>query len=310
MTDRELDAWQQSQIRDTWRVFRIMAEFVEGFEALSRLGPCVSVFGSARTRPGTPYYELGRDVGRQLVEHGYGVITGGGPGIMEAANQGAREAEGVSVGLNIVIPHEQDANPYVDRDKLINFDFFFVRKVMFVKYAQGFIVLPGGYGTLDELFESLTLIQTGKAMRFPVVLMGTSFWGGDGRLVRGGRARGRQHLAGRPRPVQPDRRPRRGGGDHRPLLQGARALAELLARTSGRGRCAASPTGATLQGISEAASRGGPPRRQRLQRAAWPLLETAPDSGTILLGFKNLAPPSDAATTSEIRSAQAKPGRP
>ena len=178
MTDREVAAWQQSQIRDTWRIFRIMSEFVEGFEALSRLGPCVSVFGSARTRPGTPYYEQGREVGRLLVEHGYGVITGGGPGIMEAANQGAREAEGVSVGLNIVIPHEQDANPYVDRDKLINFDFFFVRKVMFVKYAQGFIVLPGGYGTLDELFESLTLIQTGKAMRFPVVLVGTSFWGG------------------------------------------------------------------------------------------------------------------------------------
>ena len=177
MTDREVAAWQQSQIRDTWRIFRIMSEFVDGFDALSRLGPCVSVFGSARTKPNNPYYEMGVEVGRLLVEHGYGVITGGGPGIMEAANKGAREAEGISVGLNIVIPHEQDGNAYVDRDKLINFDFFFVRKVMFVKYAQGFIVLPGGYGTLDELFESLTLIQTGKAMRFPVVLMGTSFWG-------------------------------------------------------------------------------------------------------------------------------------
>lgn len=178
MTARELSAWQQSQLKDLWRIFRIMSEFVDGFETLSNLGPCVSVFGSSRTAPGHPYYEMGVEVGRQLVQHDYGVITGGGPGIMEAANKGAREAGGVSVGLNIVIPHEQEANPYIDRDKLINFDFFFVRKVMFVKYAQGFIVLPGGYGTMDELFESLTLIQTGKSTRFPVILMGTSFWGG------------------------------------------------------------------------------------------------------------------------------------
>jgi uncharacterized protein (TIGR00730 family) len=178
MSARETSTWQQSQVKDLWRIFRIMSEFVDGFETLSRLGPCVSVFGSARTHPDHPHYQLGVEVGRELVRREYGVITGGGPGIMEAANRGAREAGGVSVGLNIVIPHEQTPNPYIDRDKLINFDFFFVRKVMFVKYAQGFIVLPGGFGTLDELFESLTLIQTGKSTRFPVILMGTSYWGG------------------------------------------------------------------------------------------------------------------------------------
>ncbi|CAM3373878.1 TIGR00730 family Rossman fold protein [Rhodothermus bifroesti] len=176
--ENEALIWQQRQIKDLWRIFRIMSEFVEGFETLSRLGPCVSVFGSARTPRDHAYYRLAEAVGRCLVAHGFGVITGGGPGIMEAANKGAREAGGTSVGLNIVIPHEQDTNPYVDRDKLINFNFFFVRKVMFVKYAQGFIVLPGGFGTLDELFEALTLIQTGKATRFPVVLMGTDYWRG------------------------------------------------------------------------------------------------------------------------------------
>ena len=178
MTDREVEAWRKSRVKDLWRIFRIMSEFVEGFETLSELGPCVSIFGSSRTKPEDPYYKMGQAVGEELVEHEFGVITGGGPGIMEAANKGAQEAGGVSVGLNIVIPYEQDANPYVDQDKLIDFDFFFVRKVMFVKYAQGFIVLPGGYGTMDELFEALTLIQTGKSVRFPIVLMGTSFWGG------------------------------------------------------------------------------------------------------------------------------------
>lgn len=178
MTEREVQAWQQSQVKDLWRIFRIMSEFVNGFESLSSLGPCVSIFGSARTKPDSPYYQMADDVGRLLVKSQYGVITGGGPGIMEAANKGAHEAGGVSVGLNIVIPHEQSANPFVDRDKLINFDFFFVRKVMFLKYAQGFIVLPGGYGTLDELFEALTLVQTGKSTRFPVVLMGREFWSG------------------------------------------------------------------------------------------------------------------------------------
>ncbi len=178
MTDQEVSAWQRKQVKDLWRVFRIMSEFVTGFETLSTLGPCVSIFGSARTESNDPAYKMGEAVARELVKRGYGVITGGGPGIMEAGNKGAREAGGVSVGLNILIPHEQYHNPYIDHDKLINFDFFFVRKTMFVKYAQGFIVLPGGFGTLDELFESLTLIQTGKSTRFPVVLMGTQYWGG------------------------------------------------------------------------------------------------------------------------------------
>ena len=174
----ERDLWQESRIKDLWRVFRIMGEFVDGFETMSRLGPCVSIFGSARTKPDHPNYEMAQIVARRLVEAGYGVITGGGPGIMEAANKGARDAGGQSIGLNIVIPHEQASNQYVDYDKLINFNFFFVRKVMFVKYAQGFIVLPGGFGTLDELFEALTLIQTSKSSPFPVVLVGKAFWGG------------------------------------------------------------------------------------------------------------------------------------
>lgn len=178
MTDGEVHTWHQIHTRDMWRIFRIMSEFVDGFDKLSRLGPCVSVFGSARTKPDNPYYKWGEEIGRRLVEREYGVITGGGPGIMEAANKGAREAGGMSVGLNIVVPHEQEGNPYVDRDKSIDFNFFFVRKVMFVKYAMGFIVLPGGFGTMDELFESLTLIQTGKSTKFPVVLVGRDFWGG------------------------------------------------------------------------------------------------------------------------------------
>jgi len=178
MTLRELAEWNAVRARDTWRIFQIMGEFVEGFERMGSCGPSVSVFGSARTPEGHPYYELGRAVGRRLAERGYAVITGGGPGVMEAANRGARDAGGVSVGLNIVLPHEQGTNPYVDPDKAIYFDFFFARKTMFVKYAQGFIVLPGGFGTLDELFESLTLIQTGKTARFPVILMGTEYWSG------------------------------------------------------------------------------------------------------------------------------------
>ncbi|MGB1374415.1 MAG: TIGR00730 family Rossman fold protein [Rhodothermales bacterium] len=172
------DVWQDARIKDLWRVFRVMGEFVDGFETLSEVGPCVSVFGSARTKPGDPYYEMGVEVSKCLVKQGFGVISGGGPGIMEAANKGAHEANGVSVGLNIDLPHEQHNNPYIDKEHLINFDFFFVRKVMFVKYAQGFVVLPGGFGTMDELFEALTLIQTGKSTPFPVVLMGSSFWSG------------------------------------------------------------------------------------------------------------------------------------
>ena len=185
MTPREMLLWQQERVKDTWRVFRIMSEFVEGFERLGSLGPSVSVFGSARTKPGTPYYELGVTVGRTLAEHGYAVITGGGPGIMEAANKGAQEAGGVSVGLNIALPHEQGTNPYVDPDHDLAFEFFFARKTMFVKYAQGYVVLPGGFGTMDELFESLTLIQTRKTARFPVVLMGTDYWSGLLDWVRG-----------------------------------------------------------------------------------------------------------------------------
>jgi uncharacterized protein (TIGR00730 family) len=161
---------------DPWRALRILAEFVEGFDVLSRLGPAVTVFGSARTPPGHPEYELARAVGAGLARAGLTVITGGGPGIMEAANRGAKDGGGFSVGCNIELPHEQSANPYLDLT--IDFRYFFVRKTMFVKYATAFIVFPGGYGTLDELFEALTLIQTGKVSRFPVVLVGTRVWQG------------------------------------------------------------------------------------------------------------------------------------
>jgi uncharacterized protein (TIGR00730 family) len=178
LSDAEREAWQTKSVKDLWRIFRIQSEFVEGFETMAELGPCVSVFGSARTLPEHPYYQLGVSVAEELVTRGYGVITGGGPGIMEAGNRGARNKEGTSVGLNIELPHEQGNNPYIDPDKLINFNFFFVRKTIFVKYSQGFIVLPGGFGTLDELFESLTLIQTRKISPFPVVLMGASYWSG------------------------------------------------------------------------------------------------------------------------------------
>ncbi len=172
------DSWQDARIKDLWRVFRIMGEFVDGFETLSEVGPAVSIFGSARTKPDHPNYLLAEQVASALVRRGFGVISGGGPGIMEAANKGAREAKGVSVGLNIDLPHEQESNPYIDPEHLIDFNFFFVRKVMFVKYAQGFVVLPGGFGTMDELFEALTLIQTHKSTPFPVVLMGSKFWSG------------------------------------------------------------------------------------------------------------------------------------
>jgi uncharacterized protein (TIGR00730 family) len=170
--------WPEIKVSDSWATFKIMAEFVDGFEKMSRIGPCVSIFGSARTKPGTRYYMLAEEIARKLVEAGFGVITGGGPGIMEAGNKGAFEAGGKSVGLNIELPFEQFNNAYVDRDKIINFDYFFVRKVMFVKYAQGFIAMPGGFGTIDELFEALTLIQTNKVARFPVVLVGSEFWAG------------------------------------------------------------------------------------------------------------------------------------
>ncbi len=163
---------------DSWHIFKVMAEFVDGFERLRKIGPCVSIFGSARTLPSDPYYKLGEEIAYKLTKSGYGVISGGGPGIMEAANKGARRAKGKSVGLNIHLPFEQQANPYVDHDKLLNFKYFFVRKVMFMRYAQGFIVLPGGYGTIDELSEALTLIQTMKIAQFPIVLVGHKYWDG------------------------------------------------------------------------------------------------------------------------------------
>ncbi|MBM4017586.1 MAG: TIGR00730 family Rossman fold protein [Planctomycetes bacterium] len=163
--------------QDPWRVFRIMAEFVDGFEAMAQVPPGVSVFGSARARPGQPYYEKAREAGRLIVEAGFSVITGAGPGIMEGANRGAKEAGGESVGLNIILPFEQVANQYVT--KLINFRYFFVRKVMFSKYAVGFVFFPGGYGTMDEFFDTITLTQTGKIHRLPVVLFGADFWGGQ-----------------------------------------------------------------------------------------------------------------------------------
>ena len=177
---RALDSksWNEIKTKDSWQIFKIMSEFVDGYDTLSKIGPCVSIFGSARTREENPYYQLAEEIALKLTQNGYGVITGGGPGIMEAANKGAKNGGGKSVGLNIELPFEQSANLYIDHDKLINFDYFFVRKVMFVKYAQGFIVLPGGVGTLDELFEAITLIQTKKIGKFPIVLVGKSFWRG------------------------------------------------------------------------------------------------------------------------------------
>ncbi len=170
--------WAEIKSSDSWMIFKVMSEFVEGFEKLAKIGPCVTIFGSARVKPNHAYYKTAEEIAFQLVQHGYGVVTGGGPGIMEAGNKGANRAGGKSVGLNIYLPHEQKGNPFIDADKLITFDYFFVRKVMFMKYSQGFIVMPGGFGTLDELTEALTLIQTKKIGRFPIVLVGKKFWSG------------------------------------------------------------------------------------------------------------------------------------
>ncbi|MDT0553802.1 TIGR00730 family Rossman fold protein [Urechidicola vernalis] len=170
--------WNEVKTNDSWAIFKIMAEFVEGYEKLSKIGPCVSIFGSARLRPGHEYYELAERTAYKLSQNGYGVVTGGGPGIMEAGNKGAHRGKGVSVGLNIELPFEQHDNPWIDKDKNLDFDYFFVRKVMFVKYSQGFVVMPGGFGTLDEMFEALTLIQTKKIGAFPIILVGTEFWSG------------------------------------------------------------------------------------------------------------------------------------
>ena len=177
-TEQKHKGWNEIKTNDSWAIFKIMGEFVNGFERMSKIGPCVSIFGSARTRPGHKYYDLAVEVAQKIVEHGYGVITGGGPGIMEAGNKGAHLGGGTSVGLNIDLPFEQHDNPYIDSDKSLDFDYFFVRKVMFVKYSQGFVVMPGGFGTLDELFEAITLIQTRKIDTFPIILVGTDFWGG------------------------------------------------------------------------------------------------------------------------------------
>ncbi len=168
--------WNEIKTNDSWAIFKIMGEFVNGYEKLSKIGPCVSIFGSARTKPDHKYYKLAESIARSIVESGYGVITGGGPGIMEAGNKGAHLGGGTSVGLNIDLPFEQHDNPYIDHDKSLDFDYFFVRKVMFVKYSQGFVVMPGGFGTLDELFEAITLIQTHKIDKFPIILVGTDFW--------------------------------------------------------------------------------------------------------------------------------------
>jgi uncharacterized protein (TIGR00730 family) len=170
--------WNEIRSNDSWAIFKIMAEFVNGYESMARIGPCVSIFGSARIKPDNKYYLLAEKIAYKISKAGYGVITGGGPGIMEAGNKGAHNGNGTSVGLNIELPFEQHHNPYIDKDKNLNFDYFFVRKVMFVKYSQGFVVMPGGFGTLDELFEAITLIQTKKIGKFPIILVGTDFWSG------------------------------------------------------------------------------------------------------------------------------------
>jgi len=177
-TEQKHKGWNAIKTNDSWAIFKIMGEFVNGYEKMSRIGPCVSIFGSARTKPEDKYYKLAQSIAKRITESGYGVITGGGPGIMEAGNKGAHLAGGTSVGLNITLPFEQHDNPYIDKDKSIDFDYFFVRKVMFVKYSQGFVVMPGGFGTLDEFFEAFTLIQTKKIDQFPLILVGRSFWSG------------------------------------------------------------------------------------------------------------------------------------
>jgi uncharacterized protein (TIGR00730 family) len=171
-------SWNEIKTNDSWAIFKIMSEFVNGYEKMGRIGPCVSIFGSARTKNDNVYYKLAEEIAFKISKAGYGVISGGGPGIMEAANKGAHLGGGASVGLNIDLPFEQHFNPYIDHDKNLQFDYFFVRKVMFVKYSQGFVVMPGGFGTLDEMFEAITLIQTKKIGKFPIILVGSEFWSG------------------------------------------------------------------------------------------------------------------------------------
>lgn len=174
----KLKQWTEMKGENSWTMFKVLAEFVDGFEQLNKIGPCVSIYGSARTKPGTKYYEATVELAQAMVKEGFGIISGGGPGIMEAANKGAHLEGGVSVGLNIELPFEQGGNQYVDKDKHINHRYFFVRKVMFVKYSQALIAMPGGFGTLDELFETITLIQTNKITPVPVILYGSDFWSG------------------------------------------------------------------------------------------------------------------------------------
>ena len=178
MKENRSKKWNETKTNDSWSIFKIMGEFVEGYEKLSVIGPSISIFGSARTKPNNKYYKLAEEISAAIVEKGYGIITGGGKGIMEAANKGANSKKGKSVGLCINLPFEDTNNQYIDPDKILNFDYFFVRKVMFVKYAQGFVVMPGGFGTLDEFFEAVTLIQTYNAEKFPIILVGSDFWGG------------------------------------------------------------------------------------------------------------------------------------
>jgi uncharacterized protein (TIGR00730 family) len=178
LTKLKMRDWTETKAHSSWQIFKIMAEFVQGFESLAKIGPCISIFGSARTQPGHKYYELAVEIARRLAEGGFGIITGGGPGIMEAANKGANMAAGKSVGLNIALPFEQHNNPFIDPHTSINFDYFFVRKVMFTKYSQGFIMMPGGWGTMDEFFEVATLIQTRKFTQTPMICIGSDYWGG------------------------------------------------------------------------------------------------------------------------------------
>jgi uncharacterized protein (TIGR00730 family) len=174
----KVKTWTEVQAESSWRMFKIMSEFVNGFSEMDKIGPCVAIFGSARAKPTDPYYKLAVRIASRLTDEGYGIITGGGPGIMEAGNKGAKKAGGKSVGLNIELPHEQGSNRFVDPDKLITFNYFFVRKVVFVKYSQGLIAMPGGFGTMDELFEVLTLVQTRKIDRIPIILVGSAYWKG------------------------------------------------------------------------------------------------------------------------------------
>ncbi|MFT5167112.1 MAG: hypothetical protein ACI8P3_002349 [Saprospiraceae bacterium] len=176
--ERRMKEWSKHKGENSWTMFKVMSEFVNGFETMNRIGPCISIFGSARTKPEDPYYQLATRIAMRATDEGYGVITGGGPGIMEAGNKGASMNGGLSVGLNIDLPFEQGHNPFIHHEHNLNHRYFFVRKVMFVKYAQAFIALPGGFGTMDELFEVLTLIQTQKITKVPVILVGSEFWGG------------------------------------------------------------------------------------------------------------------------------------